>query len=362
MDKIEWTAGRVRLGDLIEWNDNPRRIKPKAGERLIESREEFGQVETLAVGPELQLYNGHQRRKKWIDAYGPDYMVDVRISSRPLTRQEQKKLTVYLNDTTRGIWDFSELVEMYDPSELEAYGLLDAAPAVNIEAEDLENIVEEPGKAEEPEEEITPPAAGIPDTLYPSNNEYGIPTLLTSHQADAFDLPIETWGAKGRSNSAGTYHFYTLDYRYERLWSRPDQLLAAGTINAVEPNFSVYDQAPAAVAIWQTYRKRWLARYWQSNGIRIFVDLNVARQYDAINLYGVPVGWKAYATRGTGNNLEALAAEHLIAKIHAGTEDILFLVYGGGKDVREWAGDNNAVWIAEDMDRAKGRYLDIPGG
>lgn len=39
---------------------------------------------------------------------------------------------------------------------------------------------------------------GVPDSLWPTDNEWGIPLLDIERQADAFDVPIETWGAKGR--------------------------------------------------------------------------------------------------------------------------------------------------------------------
>ena len=48
---------------------------------------------------------------------------------------------------------------------------------------------------------------------------------------------------------AGTYHFYTEDSRFATIWQKPDMLIAAGCVNAVEPNFSVYDQVPRAVAL-----------------------------------------------------------------------------------------------------------------
>ncbi len=198
----------------------------------------------------------------------------------------------------------------------------------------------------------------MPDTLWPTDNEWGVPLLDINRQADAFDLPIETWGAKGRKNKAGTYHFYTEDYRFSAIWTNPYQLLEAGCINAVEPNFSVYDQVPRAVALWQTYKKRWLARYWQSQGVRIFVDLNVARPYDDINMLGVPKGWQAYATRGYSARLQALGEEYEIAKRHSVNGSVTFMVYGGGVEVKKWCGDKGVTWIAEDMDRAKGRYLD----
>lgn len=45
---ITWTNERRKLADLIPWEHNPRVIKNKQAERLVDSVETFGQVETLA--------------------------------------------------------------------------------------------------------------------------------------------------------------------------------------------------------------------------------------------------------------------------------------------------------------------------
>lgn len=45
---ITWTNERRKLADLIPWEHNPRVIKQKQAERLVDSVETFGQVETLA--------------------------------------------------------------------------------------------------------------------------------------------------------------------------------------------------------------------------------------------------------------------------------------------------------------------------
>ncbi len=134
----------------------------------------------------------------------------------------------------------------------------------------------------------------------------------------------------------GTLHFYTVDYRFRALWQNPGRVVKAGCINIVEPNYSVYEQSPLAHAIWQTYRKRWLARYWQHQGIRVFVDLNVSLNYAALNMYGVPKGWLSYATRAYADRVQVLGVEANVAKRWAGTDDILLMVYAGGQGARKW--------------------------
>lgn len=118
---LSWSSGRRRLGDLVGWELNPRQADEKHVARLVESHEEFAQIETLAIGPNNEIYNGHQRLQAWLTRYGEDHQVDVRISSRPLTEQERKKLVIFLHASTVGEWDFEKL-QGFDLDELLDWG------------------------------------------------------------------------------------------------------------------------------------------------------------------------------------------------------------------------------------------------
>ena len=196
----------------------------------------------------------------------------------------------------------------------------------------------------------------VPDALWATDNKLGIPSLLLSMQADALDLPLVTWGTVSRKTRMnGTWGFYTDDYRYEALWRDPSLLLVTNCVSAIEPNFSIYDQTPPAVATWQIYKKRWMARYWQSKGIRIFVDLNVNKIFAEDNLFGVPAGWSAFATRGYSERLNDIKFELGLAQGVAGKKDILFVVYGGGKIVQTFCMDNGLIHIPEQQDGYKSK-------
>lgn len=199
----------------------------------------------------------------------------------------------------------------------------------------------------------------VPDAVWPSADDWGIPLLDINMQATALDQPWAIWGATSRkARMSGTWLFYTEDYRYEALWTDPAPVLATDCINAVEPNFSCYENMPAAVALWQIYRKRWIARWWQSRGVRVIVDLNVAVNHAQLNRLGIPSGWKAFATRGYSSRLDGTHMEYDIACQIAG-EGItpLFVVYGGGKAVKAECMANGWLWLQEDMDTAKGREV-----
>lgn len=124
---LTWTNDTRKLSDLIPWERNPRKINPPEGERLAASLDEFGQIHAIAIGPDGEIYDGHQRQLVWsaADRYGPDYQVDVRVSSRPLTNKEREKLVVYLHRGTVGEWNW-DLLSNFDVDDLLEWGFEEA--------------------------------------------------------------------------------------------------------------------------------------------------------------------------------------------------------------------------------------------
>lgn len=186
------------------------------------------------------------------------------------------------------------------------------------------------------------------DVVYPSDNDYDIPTLDLKMQATEAPLPWYLFGSGRFQRQPGTVYFYTEDRRFESVWTGPQRILTTGAVVAVEPNYSVYVTTPKALAIWNTYRKRWIARWWQDRGIRILVDLYVSHEYADINLIGVPNGWRAFATRGIDNG-DYLDDHYRIACRVAGSDDVLFIVYGGHRSVKKICKERGWTWIPEFM-------------
>lgn len=347
MGDITWTNDTRKLSQLIPWPRNPRLIKGEQVARLQASFEQFGQPEVIAIGPGNEVYNGHQRLKSWAARFG-DIEVAVRVASRALTEKEREKLTVFLHRGTTGEWDFDTLANEFEVDELVEWG---------FELGELGIDIDEREGGGEPK--LT--RRDVPDAMFPTDNEWGVPLLDTHYQAKAVDLPVQAWGmgagARTRKMS-GTWCFYTEDYRFEALWADPSPVVNSGCVNIVEPNYTTSEQMPRAVALWTVYRKRWIARWWQSLGVRVFADLNVAVPHYDLNLFGIPQGWRAWATRGYTERMDCTEMEYDIACKHAGTDDILFLVYGGGAQVKELAKRRGWVWVAEQRDAAKGRFAD----
>lgn len=145
-----WTNERRKLSELIPWERNPRQIKDKQAKRLIESFDDFGQVETIAVDPDNNILNGHQRLSVLAGQHGMDYEVDVRVASRPLTEKERERLTIFLHHSAAGEWDLAALAE-WDTNDLLSWDFDLSAFDVDVAPEPDEGKDTEPltDKAEE---------------------------------------------------------------------------------------------------------------------------------------------------------------------------------------------------------------------
>ena len=188
----------------------------------------------------------------------------------------------------------------------------------------------------------------VGDWLFPSSNNEGIPNLLPSLQPRGLETPINRWGAKARKVrvEGQTIHFYTDDYRFNALWKDPSPIINCGCRAMAEPNFSTNGEMPLVVAKSYIYAKRWISRWAQSYGIEIWADLAVNNNLYDIALIGVPKGWRAYSTfiYTRGYSFKELEDQFAIACDHAGTDDILFWVYGGEHDTQAKCQARGWLW------------------
>jgi hypothetical protein len=264
---------------------------------------------------------------------------------------DPKAWTDLLRDVDTGCTElmalFSDLSEEWgvipsddDPS--------DASEPDSSEAEDLDVAGVE---AEEPEASDE----GAVDLVFPSDNEWGVPKLDPRMQASGPVFPMTLWGSVGRRKAMpGTWLFYTADRRFDSIWKDPGAILYSGPSCAVEPNYSTHPQMPRAFVLWGIYRKRWVNRWWQSKGVRTFVDLNVGQEVRDLNFLGVPREWRAFATRSHSEG-SAIASEFESAANHAGTDELTFLVYGGGSVVKEMCETRGWFWCPEESDVVRGK-------
>ena len=189
----------------------------------------------------------------------------------------------------------------------------------------------------------------VKDILFPSDNLYDIPCLRLDRQAGHLELPFVPYGTGRRNKRVATLHFYVDDYRFNALWKNPAKIFDNNPAAAVECNYSLFDTTPLAFGLQFIYQKRWMARYWQENGIRIYVDLYVSSKFFEYNRMGVPDGWNAFATRGALGGLELLKAKFNQARQISGLDSPNLIVYGGGKEVHDFCCRHSLLYVHDYM-------------
>ena len=240
--------------------------------------------------------------------------------------------------------DSEEIADLFTGLS-ENYGIIPGDLDGSDEAE-AGDQVEEIEEAEEPD-------TVAPDLVWPSDDDLEIPRLDPKMQADGAQFPVTVWRTVGRrAPMKGTWCFYQDDLKFEPLWRDPGAILLSGAPYAIEPNFSTHPQMARAKIIWDVYRKRWLNRFWQSRGVRTFVDVSVHEKFRADNFRGVPKGWKAFATRVQRDSRD-VQADWLAAAEYSGREDLTFLVYGGGPSIKSLCVEQGWQWVEDQCHRER---------
>lgn len=357
----------VKLRDLLPDDKNANKGTERGLRLLDDSLREDGAGRGILIDRNNRIVAGNKTVERAIDD-GFEEIIIVPTDGRQLVATQRVDVDL---DSPQGrrmalrdnrvsevdlAWDADVLKELGADVNLSDLWREDELAELLEQADDLSR--EDSAEDADTPDDLLFHRYDVPDAVWASDNEYGIPLLDMKMQANAFDTPILAWVGQGVSqkqqrHKGFTVHFYVDDFQFNALWSSPYKLLNVGCVTAVEPNFSIYDETPRAVALYQIYRKRWLARWWQQMGIRCVVDLNISRQHYDIALLGVPQGWAWYATRGYTERMDSTIAEYEMAVKHADGNTVNFMVYGGGKQVKALCQERGWLWLPEARDQGK---------
>ena len=360
-----------KVSDLHPLAENPRKITKKDFQRLVDSIKANGFWEHRPLALEerdgkLVVLCGNQRLKA---------AKKLRLEKVPtilyseLTEEERFDM-ILRDNVNNGQFDYDalQLDEVWQGIDMAYVGIV-----IPVEAQ--EKAAKKRGKKEEENEggdsgddegdggdESGDEDDGkedfyrsmFKDVLYASDNDFDIPTLLMEQMAGKLELPFSPWGANSRlRKDVVTYHFYVDDYRFEHLFRDPVKLLMSGCRAVVEPNCSCHDQTPIAWGIQLIYKKRWLARYFQECGIKVYADLNVAQKFVEYNKMGIPKGYNAFFTRGLDGWLDSLKSDLSVAREISGLECPNLIVYGGGKEIKKFCQEQNLLYVSDFINAKK---------
>lgn len=340
-------------GQIERLPKNPRLIKGERFRKLCKSIKELPEMteaRDILVYPHNNGYiviGGNMR----LHAYRHLGWKEVPCCILPENMPIEKLRQMLIQDNNPfGETDWDMIANDWDSKELNDWGF-----EVWKEAEQKPKSSKSEAQSEEESEEDIEKVdfydMMLGDRIYDSNNEFDIPNLLIDHQpTSGLLLPFAGWGADTRAKKGiSTYHFYVEDCRFTNIWNNPVSVLDSGCTELVEPNLSLFDTTPIAYGLQLIYMKRWIARFWQECGAKVYADLNVAQKFYKYNRFGIPDGYNAFATRGYADRQEYLKMEIQIAREISGKDNPNMIVYGGGEQIKELCTQNNVLYVEQFM-------------
>jgi len=187
MQRIKWDFCKVRLSDLIEWNENPELMHVNEAEAVRESMEKFGVAEALVVNADrINLIGGSHRRRILIADEGADYEAWALYPDRQLTDEEAHELSIRLNGN-RGRLDTESMLNLYEIEQIASFGV-DITPY---------QMMIEPVRSPLPPEATRPPITRTRSGLR------RLLLMLTPEQYDEISQRIQQATLEGRGEYEG---------------------------------------------------------------------------------------------------------------------------------------------------------------
>jgi hypothetical protein len=201
------------------------------------------------------------------------------------------------------------------------------------------------------------------DVIFSSGNVWGLPDLRADMLARIEDMPTEVWDGieevepdsnprklflYGTSKPPVTCKghvvgFYVDDYRFEVIWNDAVKILEKfqrmGWGACVMPDFSLWGSDPLAIQMYNLYRSRWVARYWQEAGIRVIPNITFSdeRTFE-FAVAGIPKRPPCVAVQCRTDNKTPKGRKLFLDGVReyvAHVEPEWVILYGGKKH-REW--------------------------
>lgn len=109
----------------------------------------------------------------------------------------------------------------------------------------------------------------------------GVGIYDTPQIKPVYDINVNKWidfgCAKSCKEDRGELgvHFFIDDYRFERVWNKPEQLakMLKQFKVVMTPDFSTYLDFPEAVRIFNHYRRHWCGAFWQERGMTVIPNI-----------------------------------------------------------------------------------------
>ena len=244
--------------DLIPYDKNPR-FNDEAVEYVANSIKEFGFKVPIVIDRNGVVVTGHTRLKackklgiKKVPCIVADDLTDEQIKAFRLADNKVAEMAD---------WDFKLLDEELESIDFdfEAFGF--EIPEVGYKEEHKEDYQEQKHDY-----------FNLLNGDFNGEGRFGIPEILPVTAIPKVEEWIGFNYVKTTKDMDGKgVHFFLDDYQFERVWNMPEvsaqRLIGASVV--CSPDFSMFTDFAPALQIYNHYRKHWVARYWQTFGIRV---------------------------------------------------------------------------------------------
>ena len=247
------------ISELKPYDKNNKKHNTKQIKNVAESIKQYGFVQPIVIDKDNVIVIGHCRyaaSKKLGLKQVPCVCVD------DLTPEQVNALRIVDNKTNESVWDIDNLNFEIPNVDLSAFDFeLSFAPNEEKHEENKE-------KMQEQVENIL----NLGYAEFESDNEDGFPYVLPLDDLPDVEqwIPFD-WAVREKHPENKGVYFFRDDYRFERVWNNPKKYMnMLKKFKAViSTDFSLYYDTPLVVQKFNQYRNRWLARYWQDNGITV---------------------------------------------------------------------------------------------
>ena len=270
-----------KVKDLKPYEKNPRK-NTKAVKYVANSIEQFGFKVPLVIDKDNVVVCGHTRllaSKKLDIEEVPCIIAD------DLSEEELKAFRLADNKVSeKAEWDFDLLGE-----EINEIFTLD------MEDFGFEFVDEEKNKRDTQEKVIS--ILNLNKAHFDGVGKYDVPELLPIYEKDigeitewiGFNYVLSDKEPQGKA-----VHFFIDDYQFMRLWNNPERYIEKLKQYEVvlTPDFSPYGDMPMATQIFNHYRKHWVGRVLQENGVKVVPTIRASSDERCFEWYldGEPEG------------------------------------------------------------------------
>ena len=269
------------IKDLKPYLKNARK-NDKAVKYVAKSIENFGFKVPVIIDKDGVIVCGHTRYKA---SKKLGYNEIPCIIADDLTEEQIKAFRLADNKVSeKADWDFDLLSD-------EINDIID----INMEDFGFEFIDYEKNKIDT--QKKVESILNLQKANFKGVGEYDIPELEPIYEYEIGD--IKEWIGfnyvlSDKEPEGKAVHFFIDDYQFNRIWNNPEKYIdKLRKYEAVlTPDFSPYADMPMATQIFNHYRKHWVGRFLQENGVKVVPTIRASKDDRSFKWYldGEPKG------------------------------------------------------------------------